>query len=137
MKDLKKSRIDTYHLAMYQIDLIVANKYATLEELQNLYTYSDDTPLDEELLKCLATTAICRKKEDGQVCILVKDNKETSIKSKNKYLDRLNTISHEATHVALRVYEIIDQQICFCSPEPFCYLQAYATECISKTLFNK
>ena len=58
-------------------------------------------------------------------------------KSADKKLNRIGTISHEATHVALDIYDYIEQNICNCSPEPFCYLQEWAFECIYKTLSKK
>ena len=36
----KKSIIDTYYLEIYDVYLVVANKYTTLEELKELYVYS-------------------------------------------------------------------------------------------------
>ena len=137
MKNKKKSRIDTYYCEVYDIYLVVANRYATLEELQRAFTYSDDTPLDSRVTDCLATTTGCRRIKDKAYCILVKDNKSGSCTSRDKHLDYINTISHEATHVALDIYEAMSQNICYCTPEPFCYLQAWAMERIYKTLFNK
>lgn len=55
----------------------------------------------------------------------------------NKDVDLINTISHEAGHVALDIYLYMEQDLCQCSTEPFCYLVGYAGECIYKTLKNK
>lgn len=132
-----KRIIDTY-TTLYQIDIVVANKYTTLEELQKLYMFTDKVELNNSIIDdCIATTSIVTRKKDNKTCILVKYNQDSKVSSIDKKLDFINTCSHEATHVALDIYEIIQQQLCFCSPEPFCYLQAYATECIYKTLTRK
>lgn len=132
----KKSIIDTYS-TIYFVDIVVANQYATLEELQELYKFPDGDELDNSILDCECTTSTIRRKEDSKDCILVKYNRPTRIKSIDKTVDFINTISHEATHVALDIYEHMNQNVCFCSPEPFCYLQGYAAECIYSTLVKK
>lgn len=134
---MKNSRIDSYYNPVYQYTLVVANRYTKLEDLQNLYIYADGVELDSNILDGLCTTSCCKRKEDGALVVLVKHNKDTDVTSLDKNLDLINTCSHEATHVALDIYEGIGQNICFCSPEPFCYLQAWATECIYKTITNK
>lgn len=130
-----KAIIDTY-ATIYCLDLVIANKYVTLEQLKELFVYSDDTELDESIVNADATTSTVKRKSDNKYCILVKYNHGANYKmdSIQKKHDFINTCSHEATHVALDIYEACDQKVCFCSPEPFCYLQAWATECIYKTL---
>lgn len=129
----KKSIIDTY-TTIYFVDIVVANEYTTLEQLKELYTYSDGTELDDRIMSCDCTTSTCTRKSDGKNISLVKYNHESNIKSIDKDIDFINTISHEAGHCALDIYEHIHQDICNCSPEPFCYLLGYITECIYKTL---
>lgn len=130
----KKSIIDTYE-TIYYVDLVVANKYTTLEELKELYTYSDGQELDDCVMSADASTCTARRKSDGKDCIIVKHNKDC--KWKNKKLDFINTISHEAGHVCLDIYERVGQNICNCSPEPFCYLLGWAAECIYTTWTKK
>lgn len=136
-KTISNSRaiIDTY-TSIYPVDLVVANKYVTLEELKELYVYSDDLELDEEVTNCDASTCTVKRKSDNKFCLLVKYNHPAKHIT-DKKLDFINTCSHEATHVALDIYEFIHQQVCNCSSEPFCYLQGWATECIYKTLSKK
>ena len=136
-KTINKRRaiIDTY-TSIYPVDLIVANKYTTLEELKELYIYSDGIELDEEVTSCDASTCTIKRKSDGKFCILVKYNHPAKYLI-DKKLDFINTCSHEATHVALDIYEFIHQQVCNCSSEPFCYLQGWAAECIYKTWTKK
>lgn len=131
-----KSIIDTYK-TIYLVDIVIANKYATLEELQELYTYSDGVELDEYIVNAQCTTSTCKRKSDNMDVILIKYNYDTKIKSINKKLDFINTICHEAGHVVLDIYERINQNVCNCSPEPFCYLLGYVAECAYKTLTKK
>lgn len=136
MKD-KRAIIDTYTTQIYPYDLVVANMHVTLEELMDLFTYSDDVELDNNILEADCCTAVVRRKSNKDCCILVKLNSINPVRGKSKKLELINTASHEATHVALDIYEGIHQNICFCSPEPFCYLQAWATECIYNTFTRK
>lgn len=127
--------IDTYS-SIYPVDLVVANKYTTLEELKELYIYSDGVELDEHIMDYSATTSTIKRKSDNKFCILVKYNRSAGYVCDAK-LEFINTCSHEATHVALDIYEFVGQDVCNCSSEPFCYLQGWATECIYRTLTRK
>lgn len=135
MKSTNKHIIDVY-TTIYQIDIVVANKYTTLEELKELYKFNN-AELNSDILDGFATTSYVKRKTDNQICILVKYNKDSNVVGISKKEDFINTISHEATHVALDIYDYIGQDICFCSPEPFAYLVGYATECIYKTLMKR
>ena len=131
-----KSIIDTYP-TIYYVDIVVANKYTTLDELKELYTYSDGVILDEQVTKQLCTTSTCTRISDGKDVILVKYNRDCDIKGIDKKVDLINTVAHEAGHCVLDIYEHMGQNICNCSPEPFCYLLGYVAECIYKTLSKK
>jgi len=133
MKKTNRSIIDTY-TTIYFVDIVVANEYTTLEELKKLYTYMDKEELDDCILNGQCTVSTVKRKSDKVDCILVKYNHDITNPNIDIEADRINTISHEATHVALDIYEAINQNVCFCSPEPFCYLVGYAGECIYKTL---
>lgn len=139
-KTISNSRaiIDTY-TNVYPVDLVVANKYTTLEELRELYDRGEGQELDDKIVDSTAnaTTVYVRRKKDGKACILVKHHDDECPKNVDKKLNRICIISHEATHVALDIYDYIEQNICNCSPEPFCYLQEWAFECIYKTLSKK
>ena len=129
-----KSIVDIYYLELYQVYLVVANKYATVKQLSKKYVYCNDEVLDDRILDGLATTSKCFDIKTGAKVVLVKYNKDTNVKGLNKKVDRINTISHEATHVALDIFAcIIDQKVCLECSEPFCYLQGWAAECIYKT----
>lgn len=133
---MKKSIIDTYE-TIYSTDIVVANKYATLEQLKELYCYSDNVELDDDILTGNATCSTCTRKSDDKPVVLIKYNHDTKIKSMDKKIDFINTICHEAGHAVLDIYEKIGQNICFCTPEPFCYLLGYIAECAYKTLTKK
>lgn len=133
MKKTNRSIIDTYS-TMYFVDIVVANEYTTLEELKKLYTYMNKEELDDDILNGQSTVSTVIRKSDNVDCILVKYNHDATNPNVDIELDRVNTVCHEATHVALDIYEAINQNVCFCSPEPFCYLVGYAGECIYNTL---
>lgn len=130
---MKKSIIDTY-TTIYFVDIVVANKYATLEELKKLYIYSDGVELDEQILNSDCSTSTCKRISDNKDVVLIKYNNASKIKSVNKTLDFINTVCHEAGHVVLDIYEHMNQHVCNCSSEPFCYLLGYVAECVYKTL---
>ena len=129
----KKSIIDTY-TTIYFVDIVVANKYTTLEELKQLYVYCDGAELDNRVTSCECTTSTCTRISDNKNIILIKYNRDSAIKRVDKQLDLINTIAHEAGHAVLDIYDHMHQDICNCSPEPFCYLLGYIAECIYKTL---
>ena len=131
-----KSIIDTYE-TLYQIDIVVANKYSTVEELKKKYKYSNDTPLDDFITTGICTTSVVNRLSDNKTCILIKYNHDTKIKSLDPVLDFINTVCHESGHVTLEIYRAIGQDVCPCSQEPFCYLLGFAAECIYKTLKKK
>ncbi len=133
---MKNSIIDTYE-TIYSTDIVVANKYATLEQLKELYCYSDNVELNDDILSGNATCSTCIRKSDNKPVVLIKYNYDTKIKSMDKKVDFINTICHEAGHAVLDIYERIGQNICFCTPEPFCYLLGYIAECAYKTLTKK
>ena len=136
MKKKNKAIIDTY-TTMYNVDIVVANRQVNLEKLKSLYTYQDGVVLDNFILDGLATTAVVKRISDHKTCILIKDNKDTDVKSIDKKLDYINTIAHESLHAVLDIYDIIGQKVCTCSQEPLCYLMGYIAECVYKTLTKK
>lgn len=129
----KKSIIDTYS-TIYYVDIVVANKYATLEELKELYVYSDGVELNDEILCGDATTSTCYRKSDNKAVVLIKYNGKPNVKGLDAILTLINTVCHEAGHATINIYRHMNQDICPCSSEPFCYLLGYIAECIYKTL---
>lgn len=133
---MKKSIIDTY-TTIYFVDIVVANKYTTVDELKELYIYSDGVELDDEITSGVCTTSRCKRKSDNKDVVLIKYNRDSDIKNINKTLDLINTICHESGHAVLDIYEHMNQNVCNCSSEPFCYLLGYVAECVYKTLTKK
>lgn len=133
-KTKKKSRIEEYYSDIYDVYLVVANENVTLEQLRKRYKHPDGEELKEEILDGSATTCSAVNRKTDASVLIVKYNRLPHNKTLNKKTTLVNICSHEATHVALDIYEMLGQNICFCTPEPFCYLQAWATECIYKTL---
>ena len=130
----KKGIIDTYYNEIYEVYLAVANEYATLKQLKDRYTFSDGVELTDGILNGSCSTSTCKDKKTEAIVMLVKYNHESYDKARERRTELVNIVSHEATHVALDTYELCGQNVCFCSPEPFCYLQAWAAERIYKTL---
>ena len=132
-----KDYIDIYN-TIYGVDIIIANKHVTLEQLKVDYEYSDRVELDEGVTDCLASTSTCRNKNTGRYCILIKFNKHSSVVGTNKNLDLINTAAHEALHAALRLFQYAEQRVeCDGSNEYFAYLVGWLTEKIYDTWTRK
>lgn len=129
----KKSRIDIYE-TIYNVVLVVANQYTTIEEIREIVEYTDGEEIDDEIMVGCANVTMCRRKSNKMDALLVKYNHIIDIQGVNKTLDLINTVSHEAGHVALRIYQHMDQEVYNDSQEPFCYLLGWAAECIYKTV---
>ena len=143
MKDNKKSRIDIYETP-YEIYLVIANKYTTLEELQEIFTYPDGSELshsglteDKNGYKFQAVTAQIKRKSDKRHFLLVWQISNNSVKVEDKLLDLINLADHEACHVLLDIYYAIGQNINVDSQEEFAYQHAYITTLILKNWMNK
>lgn len=128
-----KSRIDTYE-TIYPVHLVVANKYTTIEELKELYTYADYTELDESVLDGMCTVCMCRRKSDDRCVSLVKYNYSTTIKGVDPKRDMIETYSHEACHVVLDIYNFIGDQVDLKNQETFAYFVGWVAGCIFNTL---
>lgn len=142
MKQNNKSRIDIYETP-YEVYLAIANKYTTLEELQEIFTYSDGAELDDSFLqdedghKYQGVTVSVKRKSDNRQFLLVKYITETSVKVPDKLLDTINLADHEACHVLLDLYRIIGNNVDLNNQEQFAYEHAYITTLILKNWLNK
>lgn len=127
--------IDTYTNDIYETHLIVATKDVTLEELKELYTYSDNIELDDDLMGPSASSSTVKSKVDNTYAVLVKFNNFPkyckTAKQKAYYI--INTAAHEAAHYCLDVFDWIGCKANRETTEPFAYLLGWATECIYKT----
>lgn len=133
----KKGIVDRYYCELYDTYLCVANKDATLSQIRKYVKWPDgeefDEPMDSGAAKTFYTLT---DKETDADAILVKYNSNTQNKKVDKVIDRVGIASHEATHVALLIYQLLGQNVSFESQEPFAYLVEWATECIYKTIRN-
>lgn len=133
----KKGIVDRYYCELYDTYLYVANRDATLSQIRKYVKQPDGEEIDESIYNYAAVTvSILDDKETTADAILVKYNSNTRNIKVDKVIDRVGISSHEATHVALRIYQELGQNVTFDSQEPFAYLVEWATECIYKTIRN-
>ena len=137
MKKNKKKRIDIYK-TIYDIDIVVANQYTTLKDLQKKYKYADDgSELDDFITQGYGTTAMVRDKKTNASCCLVRFNKTVERTDIDKLLDTIDTCVHEAMHCLIDIYASVDAQIQYTNPEPVCYEIANISKNILKTILNR
>ena len=133
----KEARIDTYS-TQYDIDFVVANSKVAIEEIRDLFCYPDDGELDDTWDEGCATTGIVKRKSDNAVIVLVRYKKPSlHVSSGDELLDLVDVASHEAVHVAIDTYNMVDATIDTENQETFAYFVAYIAERILKTLLNK
>ena len=131
-KTKKKSIIDVYP-TVYNVDLVVANKHTTIEQINKRYKTIDDTDFEDDTCICFTQSGYDRK--TNRAIILVKYNHPYEIVGIDKKLDLVNTCAHEALHVCMRIYSKIGEDVFKNdSNELLAYLLGWVTECIYKTL---
>jgi hypothetical protein len=131
MKNKKKSVIDVYP-TIYNVDLVVANKYTTMDQINKRYETVDGKDFADDT--AIAFTQPGYDKKTRKAIILVKYCHDTVDKSKDKRLDFINTCAHEAVHVCMRIYSKIGEEVFKDdSNELLAYLLGWVTECIYKT----
>lgn len=131
-----KKRIDTYK-TQFDIDLVVANKYVTLEDLKEEYMYANGDELDEPILDGCGTTAVCKHKKTNASVMLVKYNRNISRKDIDKFLDIVDTAVHEGIHAMLLIYDKCNVNIHYDNQEPVCYDAGKIITNILKTLLDR
>ena len=135
---MNKNKHITILNTVYNIDIIIANRHVTLKDLQKKYTYYNGDELEESIIDCQASTTCCKYKNTGKPCILIKDNKDSSVKGINKKLDLINTASHEALHAAIDIYSYIGETINTSeSNESLAYFIGWLTQHIYETFTKK
>lgn len=134
----KNKYIDVYS-TIYNIDIVVANKYVTAKDLSELYVYSDGVEIkDDDFNGNIACTMHCTNKETGKYCVLVKYINSSNIKTVDKKIDFLKTIVHEALHVVYGIYNGIGEKVYpENSNEATAYFFEYVFDCIYKTWTKK
>lgn len=132
----KKSYIDTYE-TIYPVDIVVANKACSIEELRELYTYSDGVILDDDVCNKFCTTCTVRRIEDGRYAILIKFNEEKLPKWANPKEDLVDSCAHEALHAALDIYEYVGQKVDNRNNEDLAYFIGWIAARIYRTVTRK
>lgn len=131
-KTKKKSIIDVYP-TIYDVDIVVANKYTTIKQINKLYETVDHKDFDDDDT-CLAYTQSGYNKVTNRPIILVKYCSDTIQKDKDKKLDLINTCAHEAVHVCMRIYSKTGEEVYKDDHnELLAYLLGWVTENIYKT----
>ena len=80
-----------------------------VEELRSLFPDEDIPPLDDSYY---AETRVVSKDRRSGYLIRFASKKEMTP----------STIAHEAGHVAIRIFNVIESEISITTSEPFCYL---------------
>ena len=134
---MKNKHIDTYQ-TIYDVDIVIANQYVTLEDLREFLTYSDGEELEEEPSHYEAYTSTCKYKKTGQYCILVKHNKTILNKGEKMLFRMINCAAHEATHVVIDLQDFSNQKIdTKSSCEYLAYFMGWVTQRIYDTWTKK
>ena len=139
MKTNKKSKtdksiIDVYP-TIYNVDLVVANKYTTIEQLNKVYCDVNNEDLTDDT--SIAYTERGYDRKTDKPVIIVRYVRQSKWAEDQK-LDLINTAAHEALHVCMDIYSKIGEKIFEQdSNELFAYLIGWVTECIYKTWTKK
>lgn len=140
MKNNKKSKtnksiIDVYP-TIYNVDLVVANKYTTIEQLNKVYCDVNKEDLTDGT--SIAYTERGYNRKTNRPVIIVRYIGQSTWCPEDKKLDLINTAAHEALHVCMDIYSKIGEDVYKNdSNELFAYLIGWITECIYKTWTKK
>lgn len=136
MAKKNKSRIDTY-TTVYDVDIVVANKYATIKQINDKYCKPDNTTFNDDN-DPIAWTSIGYDKKTNRAVVIVRYCKDGNDKKVDKKTNFINTCAHEALHVCMFIYSKIGEDVYKDdSNELFAYLIGWVTECIYKTWTKK
>ena len=131
-KNNKKSIIDVYP-TFYDVDIVVANKYTTIKDINKRYKTVEGSDFEDD--NSIAFTDIGYDRKTDKAVIIVKYNHDSKIKGIDKKVDLINTCAHEALHVCMKIYSKIGEKVYQDdSNELFAYLLGWVAECIYKTL---
>lgn len=129
----KKSIIDVYP-TVYNVDLVVANKYTSTAQLNKRYKRIDDGDFEDND-DCICFTQPGYDRKTNRAVVIVKYVHDYDVVGTNKKLDLVNTCAHEAVHVCMNIYSKIGEDVYKSdSNELLAYLLGWVTECIYKTL---
>lgn len=129
-----KAIIDVYE-TIYDMDIVVANKYTTVEQLNKVYCDVQHDDLSE--IDAVAYTEVGYDRKTDKAVVIVKYVRDSK-HAKDKKVDLINTAAHEALHVCMDIYSKIGEKVFEQdSNELFAYLIGWVTECIYKTWTKK
>lgn len=129
-----KAIIDVYE-TIYNVDIVVANRYTTIEQLNKTYSNINNEDLTDS--SAIAYTEAGYNRKTNKPVIIVRYVKECRWPV-DKKLDLVNTAAHEALHVCMDIYSKIGEDVYKNdSNELFAYLIGWITECIYNTWTKK
>jgi hypothetical protein len=129
-----KSIIDVYP-TIYNVDLVVVNKYTTIEQLNKVYCDVNKEDLTDST--SIAYTERGYNRKTNRPVIIVRYVKSAEW-VEDKKADLVNTAAHEALHVCMTIYSKIEEDVYKNdNNELFAYLIGWITECIYKTWTKK
>ena len=131
------NNIDIYP-TIYDIDLAVCNSKCSNNDIKkNFITLFKKELTDEDLNSdCRGYTFRLLSRKDNKTTILVRIFRSEGKTKKEKDIDLLNTIVHEATHVLLDTHSKIGDNISLDYQEPAAYYMGWIVSNIYKTYFK-
>lgn len=131
------NNIDIYP-TMYGLDLAVCNTKCSNNDIKKLFVKISKEELTDNDLSCdcRGYTFNLLSRKDYTPTVLVKIFKTEGKTKKDKDIDLLNTITHEATHVLLDTYSKINENISLDYQEPAAYYMGWIVSNIYKTYFK-
>lgn len=132
---MKNKYIDTIE-TVYGVDIVIANKNVTVEDLKELYTYSDGEELEDTTYE--AITCTCKNRKTNRYAILVWYRSMKLCKGETVSTHYINTAAHEAFHVVNDLINFSEDKIDSKNSNEFiAYMIGYYTERIYKTWTKK
>ena len=129
----KKSIIDEYIDPIFRPTKLVVCKYTTEEQINKLYKTVDGDKI-EDLADYDASTIYGVVDKSGKYGVIIVYLNDV-IFDKKQYTvpEAINTLAHEALHVAFRISDHNGFSLDYSTNEVFANLVGWATECIYKT----
>lgn len=125
-RQMKRNELYTYNPQIYprKLWIVKTNDFKVLNEL---FCYSDGSPLIASYVPAKATVMSVMEKESGLLGSLlwIEDNLT------------IGDMAHEAFHIAANIFGDVGGIIDVENQEPFAYLVGWATNCIYKTIRGK
>lgn len=131
------NNIDIYP-TMYGLDLAVCNTKCSNNDIKKLFVKLSKEELTDNDLNgdCKGYTINLLSRKDYTPTALVKILNTEGKTKKERDIDLLNTITHEATHVLLDTYSKMNENISLDYQEPAAYYMGWIVGNIYKTYFK-